>query len=97
MYLPNGLLEVALQQALQCLTVAGLVAGHFMHGVVNGVQTLLLGHLGQLHLSGGGAVLGLDPHLQVLLGAVGHNLAQQLGELGGVLSLLVGGFFCHNW
>ena len=34
------------------------------------------------------SVLGVDAHLQVLLGAVGDDLAQQLGELGGVLGLL---------
>ena len=60
-----------------------------MHGVVDGVQVVLLGQLGQLELAQGGAVLGLDPHLQVLLGGVGHHLAQQLCELGGVLGLLI--------
>lgn len=82
------LAEVALQQALESLAVAGLVAGHLMDGVVDGVQVVLLGQLGQLELAQGGAVLGLDPHLQVLLGGVGHHVAQQLRELGGVLGLV---------
>ena len=71
--------------------VAGLVPGHLVDGVMDGVQVLLLGHLGQGDLAGGSAVLGLDAHLQVLLGGVGDHLAQQLGELGGVLGLLIGG------
>ena len=38
----------------------------------------------------GSAVLGLYAHLQVLLGGVGDHLAQQLGELGGMLGLFIG-------
>ena len=62
-----------------------------MHGVVDGVQVQGLGTLGQVGLAGGGAVLGLNAHLQVLLGGVGHDLAQQLGELRSVLSLFPSG------
>lgn len=36
------LLEVALQQALERLAMASLVAGHLMDGVVNGVKAVLL-------------------------------------------------------
>lgn len=82
------LAEVALQQALEGLAVSRFVAGHLVHGVVDGVQVVLLGQLGQLELAQGGAVLSLDPHLQVLLGGVGHHVAQQLRELGGVLGLV---------
>ena len=85
------LLEVPLQQAFECLAVTGLVAGHLMNGVMQSVQVVLLAELGQLELAGGSAVLGVHTHLQVLLGGVGHDLAQQLGELGGVLGLLIGG------
>ena len=67
--------------------MTGLVASHFVDGVVDGVETQLLGALGQGGLAGGGAVLGLHPHLQVLPGGVGDDLAQQLRELGGVLGL----------
>ena len=42
------LLEVTLQQALQRNAVAGLVAGHLMDGVVDGVQAVLLGADGQV-------------------------------------------------
>ena len=40
--------------------MASLVAGHLMHGVVDGVQPQLLGLLGQLELAGGGAVLSVQ-------------------------------------
>ncbi len=50
--------EVTLQQALKRLAVTGFVAGHLMHGVVDGVQTQFLRLLGQSSLAGGGAVLG---------------------------------------
>ena len=50
------LAEVALQQAFESLAVAGFVAGHFMHGVVDGVEVQLLCELGELGLAGGGAV-----------------------------------------
>ena len=50
------LAEVALQQAFESLAVAGLIAGHFMHGVVDGVQVQLLGTLGQIELALGCAV-----------------------------------------
>ena len=61
--------------------MSGLVAGHFMHSVVDGVEVQLLGELGQLGLACGGAVFGFDAHLEVLLGGVGQDLTQQLGEL----------------
>jgi len=35
------LFEIALEQALEGLAVAGFIAGHLVHGVVNGVQTNL--------------------------------------------------------
>ena len=89
--LPHEIAEVPLQQTLEGLAVTGLVAGHFMNGIMDGIEPQLLGLFGQLELAGGSAVLGVHPHLQVLLGAVGQHLAQQLGELGGVLGLLIGG------
>ena len=68
--------------------MAGLVLRHLMDGVVDGVEVQLLGLLGQIHLAGAGTALGVNAHLQVLLGAVGQDLAQQLGKLGGMLGLL---------
>ena len=35
------LAKVALQQTLQCDAMAGLVAGHFVDGVVDGIQAVL--------------------------------------------------------
>ena len=77
--------------------MAGLVPGHLMDGVVDGVQVVLLGQLGQLELAHGGAVLSLDAHLQILLGGIGHHVAQQLGELGGVLGLKNFHLFCFHF
>ena len=37
--------EVTLQQALESLAVAGLVASHLVNGVVDGIQVELLGLL----------------------------------------------------
>ena len=37
------LAEVALEQAFKRLAVAGLVAGHFVHGVMDGVEVERLG------------------------------------------------------
>ena len=85
-----GLAKVALEQAGESLAVASLVAGHLVHGVVDSIETGGLGALGKIGLAGGGAVLGLNAHLEVLLGGVGYDLAQELGELGGMLGLLVG-------
>ena len=43
-------LEIPLQQAFQSLAVPGFVAGHFVDGVVDGVQVQGLGALGQVGL-----------------------------------------------
>ena len=51
------------------------------------VQSLCL--LGQVHLAGASAALSLSTHHQVLLGAVGDDLTQQLCETRSVISLLV--------
>ena len=45
--------------------MAGLVAGHLVDGVVDGVQTQLLGLLSRLELAGGSTVLGVHAQLQV--------------------------------
>ena len=42
--------EIPLEQASKRLAVTGLVAGHLMHGVVDGVQVQGLGALGQVGL-----------------------------------------------
>ena len=50
------LAEVALQQAFESLSMSRLVAGHLMHGVMDGIQVQLLGQLRQLELAAGRAV-----------------------------------------
>ena len=44
--------EIPLQQPLERLAVTGFVAGHLVHGVVDGIQIQRLGLLGQLGLPG---------------------------------------------
>jgi len=50
------LAEVALQEAFESLAVAGFILRHFMHSVMDGIVTQLLGQGGQFLLAGGGAV-----------------------------------------
>ena len=76
--------EIPLEETGEGFSMPGLIASHFVDGVVDGVEIQLLGALSEGGLAGGGAVFGLDPHLQVLLGGVGEDLAQQLRELGGI-------------
>ena len=67
--------------------MTGFVLGHLVHGVVYGVEVLLLGQTRQAHLVLAGAALGVHALLEVGLG-VPDDLADQLGELRGVLGLL---------
>ena len=62
------LLEVTLQQALQSDAVASLVAGHLMDGVVDGIQTVLLGADSQIELALSCAELAVNAPCQVSLG-----------------------------
>ena len=48
LFMRFGLAKVTLQQALESLAVTGLVAGHLVDGVVDGVEIELLGELGEL-------------------------------------------------
>ena len=57
------LLEVALQQALERAAVSCFVLGHFMHSVVDGVEVVLLGALGQIELALGRSELAVDTPL----------------------------------
>ncbi len=82
--------EVALQQALKATAMTSFILRHLMDGVVDGVQIQSLCLLGQIHLASAGTALGLGTHHQVLLGAVGDDLTQQLGEAGCVVGFLVG-------
>ena len=58
-YLNFLLAEITLEQSRKRLAVAGFVARHLMHGVVDRVEVILLGQLGQLNLAFGRAVLGI--------------------------------------
>ena len=62
-----------------------LVARHLVDAVMQGVEVVLLAELGKIGLALGRAVLGVDAHLQIRLGAVGQHLAEHLGEAGGVV------------
>ena len=68
-----------------------------MDGVVDGIQTVALGAGSQVELALGSAELAVNAPCQVLAGGSGHvglqSGAQQLGKLGGVLSLFVSGLF----
>jgi len=55
----SRLLEVAVQHTLQRLAVTGLIAGHLVDGVVDGIQAVLLGAGGQIELALGCAVLAV--------------------------------------
>ena len=88
-----GLAEVTLQQTLKGLAVAGLIPGHFMDGIVDGVQIQSLGSLSQIRLAGGSAVFRLYAHLQVLLRGVGDDLAQKLCKFSGMLCFFIGSLF----
>ena len=46
-----GLAKVALEQASESLAVAGLVASHLVHGVVDGIEASGLGALGKIGLA----------------------------------------------
>ena len=67
------LLEVALQQAFQTTAMAGLVTGHLMDGVVDCVQTVLLGAGSQIELALGCAELAVNAPCQVVLGGSLHG------------------------
>ena len=84
----SALAEVALQQAIESLAVAGFILAHFVHGIMHGIVTQLLGALGNGQLAVAGAKLGISSHGHVLLRAVGQHFSQKLCKLGGVL-----GFF----
>ena len=83
-------LEPALEQTREALAVAGFVLRHLVDGVVDGIVAQFLGELGQIELALAGAGLSLGAELEVLLGAGGDHLAEQLSELGGVLRLFPG-------
>jgi len=81
------LLKVALQQTGEASTVTGLVLGHFMNGVVNGIEAGSLGILGNTELVLAGTSLSSSTLFQIGL-RIPYNLTQQLCKTTGVVSLL---------
>ena len=77
--------------------MTSLVAGHFVHGIVNGVEAVLLCAGGELGLAVACAEFALNAPCEVLFRRglhVGLELfAKQLRELRGVLRLFEGGLF----
>ena len=82
-----ALAEVSLQKTLEACAVACLVASHLVNGVVDRIEIERLCALCEILLTCASAGLSLYTHLKVLLGAVGENLAQELCELRGMVSL----------
>ena len=72
--------EISLQQSLKACAVSRLVLRHFVDGVVNSVEVSSLCSLCKVKLAFAGACLSVSAHLEVLFGAVGQNLAEQLGN-----------------
>ena len=72
--------EITLVEAFETFAVAGFILGHFMYGIVHGVEVLLLGHAGQAHFVLAGAALGVHALVEVGLGVPDH-LTDQFGEL----------------
>ena len=70
--------------------MTSFVACHLMYGVMNRIQVRSLSALCKVELACGSAVLSSNSHLQILLGAVGNNLAQKLCKLSSMLRLLEG-------
>ena len=85
--------EVAFKQTLEGLAVTGFVAGHFMNGVMNGVEVRLLRALREIGLAFGSAVFSFNAHFEVLLGGVGQNFAKQFGKAGSVIGFFHSGLF----
>ena len=82
------LLEEAVVETLEALAVTGFVLGHFVYGVVDGVEVELLGACCDAHLVLVGA--GLCGHTLFKVGlGVPYMLAEEFGKLGGVLGFLV--------
>ena len=67
-----SLAEVSLQKAFESLAVSCFVSCHFMNSVVDSVKVSCLCSLCEVELTCGSAVLSVDSHLEILLGAVGY-------------------------
>ena len=84
---PTYLFEVALQQASKAGTVAGLVFGHLVNSVVDGIEASSLGVLGNAELVLASTGLGSSTLLKVGLG-VPHAFSQKFSKTAGMVGLL---------
>ena len=82
--------EISLQQSCEARAVSSFVLCHFMDSIVDRVEVGCLRALCKVELTGAGACLSFYAQLEILLGGVGQHLAQELGELRGMLSLFKG-------
>ena len=77
----RSVFEIAFQKAGESGAVTGFVLGHFVHGVMNGVEPELLRLFGDLELAGAGALFGFHALGQVGLRAKKKTLDDVFLEL----------------
>ena len=65
-------LEIAVEKTLETLSVTGLVLGHLVNRVVNGIPVHLLGSLGDAHFVRTSAAFGHHTLFKVGLGIPDH-------------------------
>ena len=84
----KGLLpEVALQESCEACTMAGLILGHFMNGVVDSIEASLFGSHGNTVFLFTGTCFGCGTLLKIGF-CVEHALAEEFSETTGMV-----GFF----
>ena len=67
--------EITLVKAFETFAVAGFVFCHFMHGVMDSIQSCCFSAAGQIEFTCGSAVFGFYTHFQILLSGVGNDFA----------------------
>ena len=83
----KGLLpEVALQEPCEACTMAGLILGHFMNGVVDSIEASLFGSHGNTVFLFTGTCFGCRTLLKIGL-SVEHALAEEFSETTGMVGL----------
>ena len=86
-YFHNKLLEVAVVEAFETLTMTSLILCHLMNGIVNGVEVLLLSKASKAELILASATLSVHTLEEVGL-CIPNDLTEKLCELCSVLCLL---------
>lgn len=79
-------LEIAVEQAFESATVASLVTCHFVYGVVDSVEVVLLSQTGDAGFVLASTAFSHHAFLKVGLG-IPYHFANQFAELGSMLSL----------